>query len=71
MPNIIQTDNGFEFTHNIRTSEDIKHPLDRLCETAGITHQLIRPRTPRLTKKVEEVIEMIMKDFIGIFHFIL
>lgn len=50
-PHIIQTDNGTEFTH-FRKTQRI-HPLDVLCKQLGITHQLIRPRTPRHNGKVE------------------
>lgn len=50
-PEIIQTDNGSEFTHFKKT--DRIHPMDVLCNELGITHQLIRPRTPRHNGKVE------------------
>lgn len=50
-PEIIQTDNGFEFTHFKET--DRVHPFDILCNSLGIKHQLIRPRTPRHNGKVE------------------
>ena len=50
-PKIIQTDNGFEFTHFKETK--MIHPLDKLCDSLGIKHQLIRPRTPRHNGKVE------------------
>lgn len=50
-PKIIQTDNGFEFTH-FRETRQI-HPLDLLCQQLGIEHKLIRPRTPRHNGKVE------------------
>ena len=50
-PNIIQTDNGFEFTHFKETKQ--VHPLDLLCQELGIEHKLIRPRTPRHNGKVE------------------
>lgn len=50
-PQIIQTDNGAEFTHLAKT--DREHPLDGLCRKLGIRHQLIRPRTPRHNGKVE------------------
>jgi transposase InsO family protein len=49
-PKIIQSDNGFEFTHNKETK--MIHPFDILCENLGITHKLIRPRTPRHNGKV-------------------
>ena len=50
-PEIIQTDNGFEFTHFRET--DKVHPLDILCQQIGIEHKCIRPRTPRHNGKVE------------------
>lgn len=50
-PKILQTDNGSEFTNIIKT--DRKHTLDITCEKLGITHQRIRPRTPRHNGKVE------------------
>lgn len=51
VPKIIQTDNGFEFTHFRETNRI--HPFDIECNKLGITHQLIRPRTPRHNGKVE------------------
>lgn len=50
-PKIIQTDNGFEFTHHKETK--IIHPFDLLCASLNIEHKLIRPRTPRHNGKVE------------------
>lgn len=50
-PQIIQTDNGFEFTHFRETKR--VHPFDDFCNLLGIKHQLIRPRTPRHNGKVE------------------
>lgn len=50
-PQIIQTDNGAEFTHFRDTK--MVHPLDVLCQELGITHKLIRPRTPQHNGKVE------------------
>ena len=50
-PQIIQTDNGSEFTHTKKT--DRVHPLDVLLNKLNIKHQLIRPRTPRHNGKVE------------------
>ena len=50
-PEIIQTDNGAEFTHTSNTKRI--HPLDNLCTELGIIHKLIRPRTPRHNGKVE------------------
>jgi transposase InsO family protein len=51
IPKIIQTDNGSEFTY-IKETNRI-HPFDTLCFNLGITHKLIRPRTPRHNGKVE------------------
>ena len=50
-PDIIQTDNGIEFTY-FKETERI-HPFDDLCNKLGIIHKLIRPRTPRHNGKVE------------------
>jgi len=50
-PKIIQTDNGFEFTHTKETNRI--HPLDILLNELNIHHQLIKPRTPRHNGKVE------------------
>lgn len=50
-PNVIQTDNGGEFTHTQKT--DRVHPLDCFCNRLHITHKLIRPRTPWHNGKVE------------------
>lgn len=51
-PQIIQTDNGPEFTYP-KPSLGRVHPMDILCKQLGITHNLIRPRTPRHNGKVE------------------
>ena len=50
-PQIIQTDNGSEFTHAKKTKRT--HPLDTLCNELKIEHKLIRPRTPQHNGKVE------------------
>ena len=50
-PQILQTDNGGEFTHLKKT--DRIHPLDVICGKIGIKHKQIRPRTPRHNGKVE------------------
>ena len=50
-PEIVQTDNGSEFTHIQKT--DRIHPLDALCLSLNIEHKLIKPRTPRHNGKVE------------------
>lgn len=52
-PKIIQTDNGQEFTYLVQTKKDKVHPMDLLCKELGITHVLIKPRTPRHNGKVE------------------
>ncbi len=50
-PNIVQTDNGAEFSHFKKTKRI--HPLDMFCNTYNIKHKLIRPRTPWHNGKVE------------------
>lgn len=50
-PQILQTDNGSEFTHLKKT--DRTHPLDILCKELHIEHKRIRPRTPGHNGKVE------------------
>ena len=50
-PEIIQTDNGQEFTYTMKT--DKIHPLDTLLNSLNIHHKLIKPRTPRHNGKVE------------------
>lgn len=50
-PKTVQTDNGAEFTHIVKSSRI--HPLDVLCHKLGIEHKRIRPRTPRHNGKVE------------------
>lgn len=50
-PEILQTDNGSEFTNITKTER--KHTLDITCDALNIRHQRIRPRTPRHNGKVE------------------
>lgn len=50
-PDVIQTDNGGEFTHTQKTNR--VHPLDVLLNKLNIHHKLIRPRTPWHNGKVE------------------
>lgn len=50
-PQILQTDNGTEFTY-IKKTKRI-HLLDKLCALLNIKHTTIRPRTPRHNGKVE------------------
>lgn len=52
-PDIIQTDNGSEFTYTRQTKKDKQHLLDKFCEFYKIEHKLIKPRTPRHNGKVE------------------
>ena len=61
LPEIIQTDNGLEFTNHKETHHKgnriititREHPLDTLLNSLKIKHQLIPPYTPRLNGKVE------------------
>lgn len=50
-PNIIQTDNGGEFTYMSPTNRI--HPVDKFLKALNIEHKLIRPRTPWHNGKVE------------------
>lgn len=50
-PEIIQTDNGVEFTNFKKTNRI--HIFDRLCAELHIVHKLLRPRTPWHNGKVE------------------
>ena len=50
-PEIIQTDNGGEFTHTSKT--DRVHPFDLFCHQLNICHKTIRPKTPWHNGKVE------------------
>ena len=50
-PQIIQTDNGTEFSHTRKT--DRIHPMDALLKSLNVQHKLIKPRTPRHNGKVE------------------
>lgn len=52
-PDIIQTDNGSEFTYTRQTKHDQEHLLDKFCRIKKIEHKLIKPRTPRHNGKVE------------------
>ena len=51
MPNILQTDNGSEFTYLQKTNR--VHPVDIFLGQYGVIHKLIRPRTPWHNGKVE------------------
>lgn len=51
---IIQTDNGFEFTNRlIPAHEGIEHPMDKWCRENGIKHRCIPPGEKELNGKVE------------------
>lgn len=52
-PQIVQTDNGPEFTFTQKVKGGRKHTFDIYCEAAGIVHKTIKPRTPRHNGKVE------------------
>ena len=52
-PQIIQTDNGAEFTYIRQTKNDKEHLLDKFCRIHKIEHKTIKPRTPRHNGKVE------------------
>ena len=52
-PNIIQTDNGSEFTYTRQTKNDKVHLFDKFCSFHKIEHKTIKPRTPRHNGKVE------------------
>ena len=52
-PQIIQTDNGAEFTYTRQTKHDQIHLLDKFCLYHKIEHKTIKPRTPRHNGKVE------------------
>lgn len=51
IPEIIQTDNGPEFTNSMKT--DKVQIFDQFCHKLNIYHKLIRPRTPWHNGKVE------------------
>ncbi|MBR5317149.1 MAG: DDE-type integrase/transposase/recombinase [Lachnospiraceae bacterium] len=66
-PEIIQTDNGTEFTH-VQSRKRI-HALDDLCNELGIIHKLIRPRTPQHNGKVERSHRNDQERFYNFLHF--
>lgn len=53
VPHIIQTDNGLEFRNPAHAKPDTPHAAIDTMKKLGITHQLIRPYTPRHNGKVE------------------
>lgn len=66
-PKMIQTDNGAEFTHFKKTARI--HPFDLFCNSFGITHKLIRPRTPWHNGKVERSHRNDQERFYNFLHF--
>lgn len=52
-PDIIQTDNGAEFTYTQQARHQQEHLLDKFCKANKIIHKTIKPRTPRHNGKVE------------------
>lgn len=66
-PRIIQTDNGSEFSHFVRTKRI--HPLDIFCSKLNIVHKLIRPRTPWHNGKVERSHRSDQERFYNYLHF--
>lgn len=67
VPKIVQTDNGQEFTHLADTKRI--HAFDKLCNTLGIHHKRIRPRTPRHNGKVERSHRNDQERFYNFLHF--
>lgn len=53
LPEVIQTDNGTEFTNPRGTGEGKVHIVDKLLNQLKIEHRLIRAYTPRHNGKVE------------------
>ena len=51
-PNIVQTDNGSEFTYTQQRKYGM-HSFDIFCNEMKIEHKTIKPRTPRHNGKVE------------------
>lgn len=66
-PQILQTDNGAEFTHISKTKRI--HPLDILCKQLQMQHKKIRPRTPQHNGKVERSHRNDQERFYNIMHF--
>ena len=66
-PQILQTDNGAEFTHLSKTKRI--HPLDILCKQLHMQHKKIRPRTPQHNGKVERSHRNDQERFYNIMHF--
>lgn len=66
-PQIIQTDNGTEFSHFTKTKRI--HPFDIFCSELNIVHKLIRPRTPWHNGKVERSHRNDQERFYNHLHF--
>lgn len=58
----VQTDNGTEFTYKFLNTEK-KCPFEEALEAKGITHKLIKPRTPWHNGKVERSHRMDQRYF--------
>lgn len=69
VPQIIQTDNGAEFTYIRETKNSKEHMLDSFCNAYGIEHKLIKPRTPRHNGKVERSHRNDNERFYSSLHF--
>lgn len=67
VPQVIQTDNGQEFTYSMDTKRI--HPFDKQCLSLGIEHKLIRPRTPWHNGKVERSHRNDQERFYNFLHF--
>lgn len=68
-PDMIQTDNGQEFTYIRQTKDDREHLFDQFCKQHKIVHKLIRPRTPRHNGKVERSHRNDSERFYKYLHF--
>lgn len=66
-PQIIQTDNGNEFTNYGKTTKI--HEVDIFCQKYNIYHKLIRIRTPKHNGKVERSHGKDQKDFYNTLKF--
>ncbi|MDR0697532.1 MAG: DDE-type integrase/transposase/recombinase [Christensenellaceae bacterium] len=53
IPDVIQTDNGSEFTNSRKRNSTKIHMVDALLNSLNIKHQLTKPYTPRHNGKVE------------------
>jgi len=70
MPQLVQTDNGTEFTNHFVS---FLHPnrakgaklaaFEQVLKEHGITHHLIRPRTPQHNGKIERFNQTVLREF--------